>query len=603
MDDDSDGYVECVLDSGGWDTSPSKQGGDCLDTDATVSPGDAEICDGQDNDCSAGVPADETDNDSDGYVECTIHASGWDASPIKLGDDCDDTTAARDPGNTEICDASNVDEDCDNLADDLDPSATGQTTWYTDSDSDGFGTATPNQDKCDQPTGFVGNSTDCDDTDATVNPSASEICDGQDNDCNTAVPTNETDDDGDGYVECTEDVNGWDGTATLFEDCDDGDANINPGGSEICDASDADEDCDGLSDDDDSSATGQTAWYTDSDSDGYGDQSATATQACNQPTGQAATNNDCDDTDSSINPGATEICDASATDEDCNGVADDNDSGVTGTTDYYTDSDGDGEGDEDGTAQARCIQPSGTVADNSDCDDSEVLINTGGTEISNEEDDDCDDLVDEGFRSAGDMIITELEGDPAGFSSDQSQGQWIEVYNTSTTTDHHMGGYAVYTNCDGSGGGGSATARRFYIPVDGLTVGAGDYAVLCKSASAAGGNCDYVYGSNVNDSSSAGVTSHALFNIATGTCRVQLFMPYASQEVDKVAPRDGTSSWPTKVTGVAFCLDPNQLTDTANDDGSNWGYPATTEIYDAVNSNYGTPGTAASSCSTGTWSP
>ena len=606
VDNDSDDYVECTIDSGGWDASPVKLGGDCLDSDATVSPGDSEICDGQNNDCSAGVPANETDNDGDGYVECTIDSGGWDASPAKLGDDCDDTTAARDPGNNEICDGSNVDEDCDTLSDDNDPSATGQTTWYRDVDADGFGKANPNQDKCDQPSGYVGNSTDCDDADASVFPSATELCDGQLNNCSSTLPSNETDDDGDGYVECTLDSGGWDASpAKLGDDCNDGAASISPSGSEICDSSDVDEDCDGLSDDDDPSATGQTAWYTDSDSDGYGDESATASQACNQPTGQAATNDDCDDTDSGVNLGATEVCDASATDEDCNNVADDNDSGVTGTTDYYTDFDADGEGDEDATAQSLCIQPSGTVADNSDCDDSESGINTSATEVSNEEDDDCDDLVDEGFRNAGDLVLTEVEGNPAGFSSDQSQGQWLEVYNPSTTTDHHMGGYVVLSNCDGSGGF-SSPSLFFYVPVDGLTVGAGDYAVLCKSASAAGGNCDYVYGSDVNDSSSVGATFHADFNIATGSCRIQLFMPFPSQEVDRVLPRDGalgTSTWPTKETGVAFCLDPSQLTASANDLGSNWGYPATTEIYDATNSNYGTPGTAASTCTQGTWSP
>ena len=602
VDNDNDGYVECTIDSGGWDTTPLKQGGDCLDTDATVSPGDSEICDGQDNDCSAGVPANETDNDSDGYVECTIDANGWDATPIKLGNDCDDTTATRAPGNTEVCDASNVDEDCDNLSDDQDPSATGQTTWYLDVDADGFGVASPNQDKCDQPSGYTNNATDCDDNEATAFPGATELCDGQLNNCSSTLPSNETDDDGDGYVECTVDANGWDGAPTkLGGDCDDGAAGINPGGSEVCDASDTDEDCDGVADDNDASATGQTAWYTDSDSDGYGDESATATLACNQPTGQSATQDDCDDTDGAINPGATEVCDASTTDEDCNGVADDNDSGVTGTTNYFTDSDGDGEGDENATAQALCVQPSGAVADNSDCDDSDGNINTGATEVSNEEDDDCDDLVDEGFRTAGDLVITELEGNPAGFSSDQSQGQWVEIYNPSVSTDHHMGGYFFLSNCDGAGG--SSTAQRFYFPVNGLTIGAGDYAVLCKSSSAAGGNCDYVFGSDVNDSSSVGDTFNESIDIATGTCRIQLFMSSPNTQIDMVLPRDGGFGWPIKETGVSFCLDPSSLDATSNDSGSNWGYPATSEIYDATNSNYGTPGAAASTCTQGTWSP
>ena len=58
---------------------------------------------------------------------------------------------------------------------------------------------------------------------------------------------------------------------------------------------------------------------------------------------------DCDDTDSSINTSAAEICDG--VDNDCDGDIDDEDSSVdlsTGTT-YYQDSDEDGFGDINNT--------------------------------------------------------------------------------------------------------------------------------------------------------------------------------------------------------------------------------------------------------------
>lgn len=57
-------------------------------------------------------------------------------------------------------------------------------TWYADGDSDGFGSAETTEDACDAPSGFVADSTDCDDTDAAVYPGARDACgDGVDADC------------------------------------------------------------------------------------------------------------------------------------------------------------------------------------------------------------------------------------------------------------------------------------------------------------------------------------------------------------------------------------------------------------------------------------
>jgi hypothetical protein len=128
------------------------------------------------------------------------------------------------------------------------------------------------------------------------------------------------DDDFDGYMDSTSDgtytTNGCTpaGCQTVpGEDCDDTNGAIKPGAVEICDG--IDNDCDGLIDDSDSGITGQSTWYADTDSDNYGDPS-NLTLACSQPDGYLSDNSDCNDSDSSINPGAVEICDG--IDNDCN---------------------------------------------------------------------------------------------------------------------------------------------------------------------------------------------------------------------------------------------------------------------------------------------
>ena len=85
-----------------------------------------------------------------------------------------------------------------------------------------------------------------------------------------------------------------------------------PGGVEICDDADRDEDCDGLVDDADPDVTGQTPLYTDTDLDGHGVGDVIAT-GCD---GGAANADDCDDDDAFVFPGAAEACDGVDTDCD-----------------------------------------------------------------------------------------------------------------------------------------------------------------------------------------------------------------------------------------------------------------------------------------------
>ena len=92
-DDDGDGYVECLIDSIGWQGDIAVVGGgDCDDTQASIAPMGVELCDGLANLCGT-IPSFEIDDDGDGYVECTIDAGGWQGDPSVIGgDDCDDTT-------------------------------------------------------------------------------------------------------------------------------------------------------------------------------------------------------------------------------------------------------------------------------------------------------------------------------------------------------------------------------------------------------------------------------------------------------------------------------------------------------------------------------
>lgn len=108
---------------------------------------------------------------------------------------------------------------------------------------------------------------------------------------------------------------------------------------------------------------------------------------------------DCDDSNAMINPGAEEICDG--LDNDCdNGEPDGGvDEGVT--TIYYRDSDGDLFGNGDDTTKA-CALPSGYSVNDYDCDDSDAAVRPGTPELCNGHDDDCDKQVDEGFDNDGD---------------------------------------------------------------------------------------------------------------------------------------------------------------------------------------------------------
>lgn len=76
------------------------------------------------------------------------------------------------------------------------PCSAGSTplTWYPDFDSDGYGDRFTPMVLCQQEASFVADGTDCDDANASVHPGATEVCDdGIDNDCDGYFDADDSD--------------------------------------------------------------------------------------------------------------------------------------------------------------------------------------------------------------------------------------------------------------------------------------------------------------------------------------------------------------------------------------------------------------------------
>jgi len=237
-----------------------------------------------------------------------------DGSPY--GQDCDDTNEAVYPGADEICDG--LDNDCDGGIDE-DMLA----EYWPDVDGDGFGDAATSVEDCLRPAGYVPNADDCDDDNAQVYPGCPESCDGIDNDCDDEVDegallTFYRDADEDGFGDEDNAVQACEAPKGYIErgrDCDDQQYLVNPTQNESCDG--IDNDCDGEVDEDD--AVDAPTWYIDMDRDGYGSDLATR-EACQQPSDMTDNDDDCDDHDAAVNPGASEVPDE--IDNDCDGMID-----------------------------------------------------------------------------------------------------------------------------------------------------------------------------------------------------------------------------------------------------------------------------------------
>jgi len=156
-------------------------------------------------------------------------------------------------------------------------------------------------------------------------------------------------------------------------------------------------------------------WYRDGDGDGVG--SGAAISACLAPAGHVGVDGDCDDADPAVSPGAIEVCDADATDEDCDGLAEAADPDSLGIQVLYLDQDGDGVG---AVPIEDCPQAAGRVSVGGDCDDRDPLIRPGAREVCNGVDDDCDGLIDDadGGWDPATGVTAWVDGDGDGYGRD-----------------------------------------------------------------------------------------------------------------------------------------------------------------------------------------
>ncbi len=164
QDEDGDGYgvegiTSAACDAGdGW----ALVAGDCDDSDAERNPDTWWY----------------RDADEDGYGDPVYDVRACEdvVGYVRNDLDCDDSESSFSPDGQEVCDLDDIDEDCDGLVEDDDPSVIRQDAYYWDDDGDGYGDPDSEIWSCEQPAGWITWARDCDDTDPSISPDTPEDC-------------------------------------------------------------------------------------------------------------------------------------------------------------------------------------------------------------------------------------------------------------------------------------------------------------------------------------------------------------------------------------------------------------------------------------------
>jgi large repetitive protein len=492
-DGDNDGYgsyhtvIACVQPA-----LTSLNNLDCNNYDPTINPSSIETCNIIDDNCNGNV--DEGFPQVAGYYDYDQDGYGNDYASQSLGclnslfvtnnGDCNDYDPSASPGDAEICDG--FDNNCDGVVDE----GFSGTTYYQDFDGDGFGGPWYSQVSCDGPPAqgwymisWVTDNTDCSDYYATVNPSASEVCDMQDNDCDGVIDEGfatiqgyyDFDIDGFGTSAYGQVVSCQTGYIVLNDDdCDDSNAGANPNGIEACD--NVDNNCSGQIDE----GFNAIVYYPDYDADGYGSPSYAISSCDGAPTywyySYVLNGTDCSDYQLDVNPSATEVCDGY--DNNCDG---DIDEGFEQITAYY-DYDGDGYGNN--YSQVTSCQTTGLVTNNDDCNDYSAASNPAAIEVCDNIDNNCNNQIDEGFPS--NTFYEDYDGDGFGdplfsmvsCSTDSSFLAW--GYYEFVTNDGDCNDYDPNTNpaavelCDGQDNNCNGTSDEDFNQISGYSDYDGD---------------------------------------------------------------------------------------------------------------------------------